>query len=162
MSRRRAPAKSVPTGPPRHGLTWAVLAALFAFGIFRAVRLRWVCDDAFLSFRYADNLVEGAGLVYNPGEFVEGYTNLLWTLLLALFRWIGVEPIPVSQVLGVLAYAGAAGILAWWAWRGREERGGEFLPVAAAAVRFSTTSSNGRPVGSRRRSSPTSPCTPCC
>jgi hypothetical protein len=41
-------------------------------------------DDAYISFRYAQNLVEGHGLVYNPGERVQGYSNLLYTLLSAL------------------------------------------------------------------------------
>src|SRR5262249_43827913 len=40
-------------------------------------------DDAFISFRYALNLARGQGLVFNPGERVEGYTNFLWTVLLA-------------------------------------------------------------------------------
>ena len=43
----------------------------------------FLCDDAFISFRYARNLLEGHGLVFNPGERVEGYTNLLWVLELA-------------------------------------------------------------------------------
>ena len=38
---------------------------------------RWVCDDAFISFRHAEHLANGLGLVYNPGEYVEGYTNFL-------------------------------------------------------------------------------------
>lgn len=41
-------------------------------------------DDAYISFRYSKNLVEGHGLVYNPGEErVEGYSNFLYTLLIA-------------------------------------------------------------------------------
>lgn len=36
-----------------------------------------VQEDAFISFRYARNLVDGHGLVFNPGERVEGYTNFL-------------------------------------------------------------------------------------
>ncbi|MFQ5416191.1 MAG: hypothetical protein ACE5FL_03975 [Myxococcota bacterium] len=40
-------------------------------------------DDAYISFRYAGNLVAGHGLVFNAGEYVEGFTNLLWTLLIA-------------------------------------------------------------------------------
>jgi arabinofuranosyltransferase len=35
-------------------------------------------DDAYISFRYARNLVAGHGLVFNPGERVEGYSNLLY------------------------------------------------------------------------------------
>ena len=64
--------------------------------------LRFVCDDAFISFRYAKNFVEGHGLVYNIGEKVEGYTNFLWTLLLSLFMKMGLDPVTMSQVLGVL------------------------------------------------------------
>src|SRR5262245_42468042 len=40
-------------------------------------------DDAYISFRYARNLAHGLGLVYNEGERIEGYTNFLWTVLLA-------------------------------------------------------------------------------
>jgi arabinofuranosyltransferase len=64
--------------------------------------LRFVCDDAFISFRYAKNFVEGNGLVYNLGEWVEGYTNFLWTVLLSFFMKIGLDVVVVSQVLGIL------------------------------------------------------------
>ena len=33
-------------------------------------------DDAYISFRYSHNLAAGDGLVFNPGEYVEGYTSL--------------------------------------------------------------------------------------
>lgn len=54
--------------------------------------LGWLClrdrqyllvDDAYIAFRYAANLADGHGLVWNPGERVEGYTNPLWVVLLA-------------------------------------------------------------------------------
>ncbi len=73
--------------------------------------LRFVCDDAFISFRYAKNFVEGHGLVYNIGEKVEGYTNFLWTLLLSLFMKIGLDPVVVSQILGVLFGLGTVFLL---------------------------------------------------
>ncbi len=41
-------------------------------------------DDAMISMRYAWNFAHGSGLVWNAGEYVEGYTNLLMTLLMAL------------------------------------------------------------------------------
>lgn len=40
-------------------------------------------DDAMISMRYGWNLAHGNGLVWNAGESVEGYTNLLMTLLMA-------------------------------------------------------------------------------
>jgi hypothetical protein len=58
-------------------------------------------DDAYISYRYARNLVEGLGLVYNPGERVEGITNLLWTLLVAAGITLGFEAKAVGHVLGV-------------------------------------------------------------
>src|SRR5215211_4522542 len=47
---------------------------------------RYFCliDDAMISMRYAWNLSHGLGLVWNPGEYVEGYTNPLMTLIMAL------------------------------------------------------------------------------
>jgi arabinofuranosyltransferase len=59
-------------------------------------------DDAFIFFRYAANLVSGHGLVFNPGERVEGYTSLLWVLLLAGTTWAGIDPEIASRVAGGL------------------------------------------------------------
>jgi arabinofuranosyltransferase len=42
----------------------------------------WGNDDAYISYRYAENLVHGRGLVFNPGERVEAYSNLLYVLLM--------------------------------------------------------------------------------
>ncbi len=66
----------------------------------------YAVDDAYISFRYAHNLVEGRGLVFNPGERVEGYTNFLWTIVIAPFlRW-GLDPSAVAIALGVLLSLG--------------------------------------------------------
>lgn len=43
----------------------------------------WGNDDAYISYRYAENLMEGKGLVFNPGERVEGYSNFLYVLLVS-------------------------------------------------------------------------------
>ncbi len=59
----------------------------------------WFLDDAFISFRYARNLVQGVGLTFNPGDVVEGYTNFLWTILVAGFMALGFEPVVTAQVL---------------------------------------------------------------
>lgn len=48
----------------------------------------WI-DDAYISFRYARNLAEGHGLVWNAGERVEGFSNPLWVLLLAAGAGLG-------------------------------------------------------------------------
>ncbi len=63
-------------------------------------------DDAFISFRYAANLLAGQGLVYNPGEWVEGFTNLSWTLLSAGVMALGIEPVSGMAAMGTLALVG--------------------------------------------------------
>jgi hypothetical protein len=44
----------------------------------------WGCDDAYISYRYARHLADGEGLVFNPGERVEGYSNFFYVLILSL------------------------------------------------------------------------------
>jgi arabinofuranosyltransferase len=63
-------------------------------------------DDAFISFRYARNLARGEGLVWNPGEHVEGYTNFLWTLLVAGVFWLGLPGPTVAVLLCLACFAG--------------------------------------------------------
>jgi arabinofuranosyltransferase len=79
------PARAVLRDP----VTWiAVVAMLFvAVSAFVHARLyRYnVIDDSYISFQYAKNLATGHGVVFNPGERVEGYTNFLWVVLLAPF-----------------------------------------------------------------------------
>ena len=80
------------------------LAALIACALALAWVNRFVQDDAFISFRYARNLAEGHGLVWNIGERVEGYTNFLWTLCMAPAFLFGIEPVFYSYVLSLTAY----------------------------------------------------------
>jgi len=79
----------------------ALAAALLAV---HALSLGYESDDAYISFRYARNLLQGHGLVYNPGERVEGYTNFLWTVLLAGIDGIlpGEHLPAIATALGVL------------------------------------------------------------
>ena len=60
-------------------------------------------DDAYISFRYAVNLTHGHGLVFNPGQRVEGESNPMWVLLLAAARMVGLGLPTASYLLGVLS-----------------------------------------------------------
>jgi len=63
-------------------------------------------DDAMVSLTYARNLAAGHGLVWMPGEPpVEGYTNLLWTLLIACGLDLGFDAISANRVLSLLSGA---------------------------------------------------------
>jgi hypothetical protein len=67
-------------------------------------------DDAMISMRYASNLVRGHGLVWNPGERVEGFTNPLWVLVMAgvILIFGRIKAILAMQILGALLHAAAA------------------------------------------------------
>jgi arabinofuranosyltransferase len=76
--------------------------------LWNAWRVReFTVDDAYISFRFAQNLADGNGLVYNVGERVEGYTNFLWTLLLAGAARLGAPIEPAAKVLGALSASAA-------------------------------------------------------
>lgn len=79
-------------GALRSGLGARWLLVLLPYALL-AWRFEWVCDDAYISFRYSRNLAEGLGLVYNPGRDVpvEGYSNFLWVLWLAVFERLGLD-----------------------------------------------------------------------
>ena len=64
-----------------------------------------ILDDAFISFRYAKHFASGSGLVFNAGERIEGYTNPLWTVLLAGCARAGLDIVSSSVVLSLLAVA---------------------------------------------------------
>lgn len=66
----------------------------------------WICDDATISLRYAWNLASGRGLVFNVGERVQGFTNPLWTLALALGALWGSHHVWAIQ-LGLICSLGA-------------------------------------------------------
>ena len=82
-------------------------AALFALGIPFVLLARhfwWVCDDAFISFRYASNWAAGHGLRYNLGEHspVEGFSNFLWIVPTALIELLGADPTLWMPAISIL------------------------------------------------------------
>jgi len=83
-------------------------SALLAISMWR-VR-SFTVDDAYISFRYARNLARGLGLVYNAGERIEGYTNFLWTVLLAGAIRVGLDPDVFAKVTGGLIAFGSLGL----------------------------------------------------
>ena len=80
-----------------------VPSLVFIFIFLCIVGYVGVFEDAFISFRYANNLATGQGLVFNAGEYVWGYSNFLWTVLLALGITCGFSIVAFAKYLGVLA-----------------------------------------------------------
>ena len=87
-------------------LEWLCLAA----GAYLTLAYAWFLDDAFVYFRYADNLLLlERGLVFNEGEFVEGYSSPLWMLTVIALRATGVEYWLLLRVAGLALF------VAFWA-----------------------------------------------
>ncbi|MDQ5823616.1 MAG: hypothetical protein M3441_05300 [Chloroflexota bacterium] len=103
-----------PRRTPARGLALAV--CLLWMVVAGRVLGDWQIDDAYISYRYAWNLAHGDGLVYNPGEVVEGYTNFLWTLVASGAIWAGLSPAGVA-LAGTIACS--MGILALTYWLAR-------------------------------------------
>jgi hypothetical protein len=111
-----------PAGGSRALLNAARLATL-AILLAHAWSCRFLCDDAFISFRYARNLSHGYGLVFNPGfERVEGFSNLLWTLLLSALDRVGLVPERVAIPIGLALTAALWLLVSEWMRRRWTER----------------------------------------
>ena len=48
-------------------------------------------DDAYITLRYANNWISGHGLVWNEGEFVQGYTNFLYLIVISALGYLGFD-----------------------------------------------------------------------
>ncbi|MCB9886518.1 MAG: hypothetical protein H6838_13575 [Planctomycetes bacterium] len=94
-------------------LAGGVLVAL-ALVIAQVVHLRHqACDDAYITYRFADNLVDGMGLRWNPtSPPCEGYTNLLHLLLIAALHCMGVDLPVASLAVSIAAVLGIVAVLA--------------------------------------------------
>lgn len=103
--------------------------------VIDGTRYWWLDDDALISMRYARNLANGAGLVWNPGERVEGYTNFLWTLVMAGVHALPIDLPHTSLVVLLISLALSAATLPWVA-RLTRLLGGAAGAVAVALLAF--------------------------
>ena len=122
-------------------LAWTVAAV--------AVAVRLSCgshpiDDAYITFRYAHNLAQGLGLVYNPGESVLGSSSPLFALLLGgLATVFGSEGLPIYALVINTLSDGLAVLLTFrlarrlglpWGWAGVASL---LLALAPMSIRYS-------------------------
>jgi arabinofuranosyltransferase len=82
-----------------------LILPLIAFVII-ALRLDFIQDDAYITYRYVANYLNGDGLVFNIGERVEGFTNFGWVVYLLLLGALGIDFIFISKITGILFGAG--------------------------------------------------------
>ncbi|MBD3254276.1 MAG: hypothetical protein GF383_04245 [Candidatus Lokiarchaeota archaeon] len=60
-------------------------------------------DDAFITFRYSKNFVNGHGIVFNrKGDPVEGYSNFLWVLLSTIPIIFNLEIVLYTKIFSIV------------------------------------------------------------
>ena len=128
-------------------LPWLVVAGLLlaAAAVFNALLLNssdGVIDDAYIFFRYVDNLFAGHGLTWNPGETghdrVEGYTSFLYVMLLSIPRALGMDLAEACHVLNIGLFA-ALVLVVWQIARRAFDRPGLSILVAPALLATSAS-----------------------
>ncbi|MEE2923629.1 MAG: hypothetical protein VX619_02510 [bacterium] len=70
-------------------------------------------DDAYITLRYANNWISGHGLVWNEGEFVQGYTNFLYLIIISTLGYLGLDLVFAARLISITAYVATA-ILLWY------------------------------------------------
>jgi len=103
--------------------------AVAVIGAMAWVTRRYFMDDAFIGFHYLTNLLSGRGFTFNPGERVEGITNIGWVL--SLIPLASILTIPAAAKIMGLFLASATVIIAYALARALGRDGGA---IAAAPV----------------------------
>ncbi len=106
ISDTQAPARSAP--PPdlarlRRAYRILVCGGLLTLAAVAFAGRAWLCDDAYITFRHVQQLLDGNGLTYNPGGRVEGFTHPLWAILLVLCALGGLRIPAAAVTMGLVA-----------------------------------------------------------
>ncbi len=113
-------------------VTLYFVAARSETTVIQGQRLPTFLDDTYISMRYARHLVNGHGLVWNVGEApVEGYTNFLWVMWIALLMTIVREP-SYAMIASAAAFHVMAALLLYRLFRKCYQV--HWLPACSAAL----------------------------
>lgn len=91
-------------------------ATIVIVAMIWAYQSHWLTDDIFVTLRYINQWFGGNGLVFNAGEYVEGYTHPLWLLLIAGFNVTGIRLELIPQLLGIASFGGIVFLLTRSGW----------------------------------------------
>jgi hypothetical protein len=91
---------------------WMIAVALHASVVVNGGRVFYLDDVEMVGMRYGRNLADGLGLVWNPGERVEGFTNPAWVLTMAAVHAAGAPDTTAALFIKAIAWMLACGVLA--------------------------------------------------
>ncbi|MEY2528565.1 MAG: arabinofuranosyltransferase [Verrucomicrobiota bacterium] len=94
---------SEPVNDRRRLLVSGIVCLVFSAVLIWHARyyMPFLSDDALISLRYLKRFLHGEGLTWTAGRPVEGYSNLLWILLLAIPGLFGADLIAAARILGI-------------------------------------------------------------
>ncbi|MFT4621594.1 MAG: arabinofuranosyltransferase [Myxococcota bacterium] len=97
---------------------WPVVLLLVPY-LWLVNRLWFLCDDAYITFRYAKNLARGYGVTFNTdAPPVEGYSNFLWMVICAVLE-ADLWPVEVAMPALSALIGGLFLLFFWWTLRVR-------------------------------------------
>ncbi|MFN4363816.1 hypothetical protein [Chryseobacterium hispalense] len=71
----------------------------------------FLSDDSLISLRYVQRFIDGKGLTWNDGLPVEGYSNLLWILIISFLGKLGMDLILAARILGIACSIGTLAVI---------------------------------------------------
>jgi arabinofuranosyltransferase len=119
-------------------LPWLALAWISALVVATA----WLSDDAFITFRSVDNLVNGYGPTWNSNERVQAFTNTLWMFLHSGLYYFWRNLPAVAYTLSI-AVSLLTCLLILWRYRHAPTLGALALLVLSASPSFIDYSTSG-------------------
>lgn len=110
------------------GVFALTVSLAYASGPLMAISI----DDAPITYRYATNLSEGLGFVYNPGQRIQGTSTPLFVLVLAILARLGIAPELAGPYLGLAGMVGACLLLYALVARASSPRAGFLAAILVA------------------------------
>jgi hypothetical protein len=93
----------------RNRFIMPILFLLLALLVWLVRMMEFRLDDSFITYRYAQNVARGLGLVYNPGDVVLSTTAPLYAVVLAILSFV----VPDFHILGGLLGSISIGLGGW-------------------------------------------------
>ena len=92
------------------------LPILILFGISAVFYFNFTAEDAYITYRYAENLVNTGSLVYNEGEPINAMTSPLHAVLSAALFFVTRNTVLSNKIISlVLLFLSA--LLVWYRYR---------------------------------------------
>jgi len=95
---------------------WVMIAMVFSCLLIAtgfSLQHDFFHDDAYITLRYSQNWLAGEGIVWNPGERVEGYTSFLHLAFITLVGKLGGDLPAISRGIGIASWLAICWIIAF-------------------------------------------------